>query len=89
MALGAGSADVQGLVLRQGMRLVGVGVALGMALAFFGVRSLESFLYGVGGRDPITFAAVPLVLAGVAFLACLVPARRAMKLDPLVALRYR
>jgi len=88
MALGAGSADVQGLVLRQGLRLVALGVAAGLLLAFFAARSLESFLYGLSGRDPLTFGAVTLVLTAVAFLACLVPARRATKLDPLVALRY-
>ena len=89
LALGARTADVQGMVLRQGMRLVAVGIGLGLVLALFAARSLESFLYGVRATDPLTFAAVPLVLAAVAFLACLVPARRAMKLDPLAALRYR
>ena len=89
MALGAGSADVQGLVLRRGLRLVAIGVVVGLVLAFFAGRFLESFLYGVSGHDPLTFVAVPVVLTAVAFLACLVPARRAMKLDPLVALRYR
>jgi ABC-type antimicrobial peptide transport system permease subunit len=89
MALGAGSSDVQGLVLRRGLRLVAIGVALGLALAVVAGRFLESFLYGVRGHDPLTFAAVPIVLAAVAFLACLLPARRATRLDPLAALRYR
>jgi len=89
MALGARSDDVLAMVLKQGMRLVSVGVVLGLLLAFGAARSLESFLYGVSGTDTVTFAAVPLVLAAVAFVACLVPARRAMKLDPLVALRWR
>ena len=87
MALGAGSTDVQRLVLRRGLRLVGIGVVVGLALAVVAGRFLESFLYGVHGNDPLTFAAVPLVLAAVAFLACLVPARRATRLDPLAALR--
>jgi len=87
MALGAGSSDVQGLVLRRGARLVAVGVVVGLALAVVAGRFLESFLYGVHGNDPLTFVAVPVVLAAVAFVACLVPARRATKLDPLAALR--
>jgi ABC-type antimicrobial peptide transport system permease subunit len=89
MALGAGSSDVQGLVLRRGLRLVGLGVVVGLALAAVAGRFLESFLYGVRGHDPLTFVAVPVVLAAVAFLACLLPARRATKLDPLAALRQR
>ncbi len=89
MALGAGSSDVQGLVLRRGLRLVALGVVVGLALAVAAGRFLESFLYGVHGNDPLTFAAVAVVLGAVAFLACLLPARRAMKLDPLAALRQQ
>jgi predicted permease len=89
MALGAGSSDVQGLVLRRGLRLVALGVVVGLALALVAGRFLESFLHGVRGNDPLTFVAVPVVLTAVAFLACLLPARRATKLDPLAALRQR
>jgi predicted permease len=89
MALGARSPDVVRLVVRDGMRLVAIGLALGLALAFGAGRSLETFLYGVKGRDGVTFVVVPLVLAAVALVACLVPARRATKLDPLTALRFR
>jgi putative ABC transport system permease protein len=89
MALGARSDDVLGLVLKEGLRLAGVGVVLGLALSFVVARSLEGFLYGVSGRDAVTFASVPLVLGAVAFAACLVPARRAMKMELLEALRYR
>ncbi len=89
MALGARAQNVLALVLDQGMRLVAYGVGLGLLLALAAARSLEAFLFGVSGRDAATLVAVPLLLAAVAFLACLVPARRAMKLDPLAALRYR
>jgi predicted permease len=89
MALGARGGDVMRLVVKDGMRLVAIGLALGLALAFGAGRSLESFLYGVNGRDGLTFVVVSVVLAAVAFAACLVPARRAMKLDPLTALRFR
>ncbi|HEX6739600.1 MAG TPA: ABC transporter permease [Vicinamibacteria bacterium] len=89
MALGARRRDVGTLVLKHGLRLVALGVALGLLLAFGSARALERFLYGVSGTDPLTFALVPLLLAAVAFVACLVPARRATRLDPLDALRYR
>jgi predicted permease len=87
IALGARRADVLRLVLGDGMRLVLVGTALGMAGALGGARGLESFLYGVSSRDAPTLAAVAAVLALVALAACLVPARRAARVDPLVALR--
>ncbi|HVR70235.1 MAG TPA: ABC transporter permease [Vicinamibacteria bacterium] len=87
MALGAHRRDVLRLVVAEGMRLVAVGAALGLAGALAGARGLEGFLYGVSSRDALTFAAVPAVLAAVALCACLVPARRAARVDPLVALR--
>jgi predicted permease len=89
MALGARGADVLRMVLGGGMRLVALGVALGLMLALAAGRSLESLLYGVSGSDPLTLASVPLLLGAVAFVACLVAARRATKLDPLAALRSR
>jgi putative ABC transport system permease protein len=89
MALGARWNDVVALVLKQGLRLVAAGVALGLLLAVAAARSLESFLYGVSGTDATTFAVVPMLLGTVALAACLLPARRAIKMDPLVALRHR
>jgi predicted permease len=89
MALGARGEDVIRLVLDQGLRLVAVGLAIGLFLALAAARSLESFLYGVSGRDATTFAAVPVLLGVVAVGACLLPARRAVRMDPRAALRHR
>jgi predicted permease len=87
VALGARDSDVLRMVLGGGLCLVALGVALGLALALAAGRLLESLLYGVSGRDPVTLASVPLLLGAVAFLACLVAARQATRLDPVVALR--
>jgi predicted permease len=87
MALGAHRRDVLRLVLADGLRLVGLGALIGLAGALAGGRSLQSFLYGIRAVDAPTFAVVPLLLAAVALVACLVPARRAASVDPLVALR--
>jgi predicted permease len=89
MALGAEGRQVLRMVLARGLRLVALGMTLGVGLALVASRSLESLLYGVSGRDPLTLAAVPAILAAVAGAACLVAARRATKLDPLAALRSR
>jgi predicted permease len=86
-ALGAGAAQVRNLVVFQGMRLSLAGVVLGIISAFAASRVLASLLYGVTARDPAVFVGVPLVLSGVALLAVWLPAQRASRVDPLIALR--
>jgi len=88
MALGARRRDVLRHVLGQGMKLVLMGATLGLAGAFVAARALKSMLFDVSPADPLTFAAVTVFLALVAFAACWIPARRATKVDPLVALRH-
>jgi predicted permease len=88
IALGAQRQNVLRLVLGQGMRMTIAGMILGLISALGLTRLLVTLLYGVSATDPLTFAAISLLLLGVAVLACLIPAWRATKLDPLVALRY-
>ena len=87
MALGAGVREIFKLVVGQGLLLTSIGVVIGLALAALGTRLLASLLYGVDTLDPLTFLSVTLLLAAVAFLACYFPARRAMRTDPMLALR--
>ena len=88
LALGAQQGEVFRWILRRGLRLAFLGVFIGVAAALALTRLLASRLFGVGPTDPVTFMIVPLVLVGVALLACYLPARRATKVDPMVALRY-
>lgn len=88
LALGAQARDIRAMVMGEGARLVLAGVLLGTGGALALTRLLEQLLYGVSPTDPLTFAAVPVVLALVAFAACAMPARRASRIDPMVALRY-
>lgn len=88
VALGANGRDVLRLVLFEGLTLVGVGMLLGLLAAAALTRVLQSVLYGVSATDPTTFAGVALLLAAVTLIACYIPARRAMKIDPMIALRY-
>jgi putative ABC transport system permease protein len=88
IALGAEQRDILKLIIRQGLTLVLIGVGLGLALALAFTRVLKSLLFGVSTTDPFAFAVIALLLIAVALLACYLPARRATKVDPLVALRY-
>ena len=88
LTLGAQRRNVFGMILNQGARLAGLGMAIGLILAFGVTRLMSSFLFGVQPADPLTFAAVCALLLAVAFLACYIPARRATRVDPLTALRY-
>ncbi len=88
LAVGAQRNEIVLMVLRQGMKLAGIGIGVGMIAAFALTRVMRTLLFGVSVRDPLTFALVPLLLAAVALLACWLPARRAAKVDPMQALRY-
>jgi putative ABC transport system permease protein len=87
MALGAQRRDVSGLVIRQGMKPVLIGIVIGLSSAFFLTRWMSSLLFRVSANDPLTFAGIALLLVAIALLACYVPARRATKVDPMIALR--
>jgi putative ABC transport system permease protein len=89
MALGAQRRDVLHLILGQGAKLGLVGLGIGVVLAFLFTRLIASLLYSVSATDPLTFGAVAIVLLSVAVAACYIPARRAMRVDPIVALRYQ
>jgi len=87
MALGAQRGQVLSLVLSQGMRLVALGLALGLAASAGTAQLMRALLFAVGPLDPLVFAGVPALFAGVALLACWLPARRATRVDPIIALR--
>jgi ABC-type antimicrobial peptide transport system permease subunit len=87
MALGAQLHQVRQLILRQGMMLAGIGLILGLAVVLVLARFLTSMLYGVSPSDPVTFLGISFLLAMVALLACYLPARRAARIDPMIAIR--
>jgi putative ABC transport system permease protein len=87
LALGAQRRDVLRMIVGQGMAMTAAGTAVGMVSALLAARLMSSLLFGVSAADPVTFTAIPILLAAVAFVACYVPARRATRVDPLVALR--
>jgi putative ABC transport system permease protein len=88
MALGAQRTDMLGMILRQSLTVVVIGIALGLVASFGATRLLTSLLYGVGANDFLTYATVVFLLSTAALLASYIPARRAMKVDPMIALRY-
>jgi putative ABC transport system permease protein len=88
MALGADPADILKMMLGRSLAVIGTGVAVGLLVALGATRTIASLLVGISPSDPLTFAAVVLLLSTVALLACWIPARRATRVSPLVALRY-
>ncbi len=87
MALGARRGDVLKMTVKQSLKLVVMGVAIGLVAAFVLTRVMASLLFGVSATDPLTFVSIPLVLMSVAMLASYIPALRATKVDPMIALR--
>jgi len=88
MALGARQSDVLKMVMSQGLRLTAIGLGIGLCAALGAARLLAPLLYGIGANDPLTMIAVAVTLAAIALSACYLPARKAMRVDPSVALRY-
>lgn len=88
MALGAVQGDILKMILRQGVGVLAIGLGIGLLLAFVGTRALANLIVGVKPNDPLTYAVVATMLAAIALLACWIPARRATRVDPLIALRY-
>lgn len=88
IAMGATPRDIFAMVVRQGLTVVGIGMALGLVIAFAGTRVMAGLFVGIKPTDPLTFSVVVLLLTGIALFACWIPARRATRIDPLVALRY-
>jgi len=88
MALGARRSDVLKMVMSQGLRLTGLGLGIGLGVALGAARLLGPLLYGIGADDPVTMTGVAMGLAVIALTACYLPARKAMSVDPSVALRY-
>jgi putative ABC transport system permease protein len=88
MALGASRKDVMGLVLKQSVSLVSAGIVIGLGVAFGVTRLIASSLFGITAVDPVTFAGMSLLLIVVSLAASFIPARRATKVDPMIALRY-
>ena len=88
LALGAGTANVRKMVVFQGMRLALVGVAIGIGAALGLTRLIATFLFGVKDKDPVVFTSVAVLLSAVSLLAVWIPARRATRIDPVIALRY-
>jgi ABC-type antimicrobial peptide transport system permease subunit len=87
MALGAPGKNILGLVVKQGMTLVLIGLAFGIGCSFLATRVMARMLFGVGAHDPLTMISVSLILAAVALIACMAPALKATRVDPIVALR--
>jgi putative ABC transport system permease protein len=88
MALGASASDVLRLVVGQGLKLIVIGVVIGLGGALAATRVLQSILFNVSPTDPVTFIGITALLMTISLLACWIPARRASKVDPMVALRY-
>jgi putative ABC transport system permease protein len=88
IALGSQRKDILKLIIGQGLKLAFSGVAIGLVIAFGLTRLFQSLLFGISASDPITFVAIAFLLVFVAVLASIIPARRAMRVDPMVALRY-
>jgi putative ABC transport system permease protein len=89
MALGAPRKKVLMLILKQGLLLTLIGIGIGLLAALALTRLMSGLLFGVGSTDPATFAAIVLLLTAVSLIACYIPARRATRVDPLIALRYK